>query len=108
MKNDLLAPYLLTKWMICYQTFKVISFNHWERVYNGFGFGDFDPFFKIMCKFILKIMILSLEPMDGFFFQTCKGISVWSDDLNPILGSQANFPYKICLEPVDGFHLTYM
>ena len=33
--KNLLAPYLLNEWIACDQTCK--------RVYNGFGFGDFDP-----------------------------------------------------------------
>ena len=45
LKNDLLAPYLLKKCLDCDQTCKDIAFNnYWERVYNRFGFGDFDPF----------------------------------------------------------------
>ena len=31
-----------------------------------FGFGGFDPIFKVICGFILKIM-LSLELVDGLF-----------------------------------------
>ena len=35
LKNDLLAPYLLTKWIDSDQTCKVIAFdNNWERVHN--------------------------------------------------------------------------
>ena len=35
LKNDLLAQYLLTKWMNCYKTCNDIAFhNHWERVCN--------------------------------------------------------------------------
>ena len=30
---------------------KDIAFNNsWERVYNWFGFCDFDPIFKIICN----------------------------------------------------------
>ena len=63
--------------MDCDQTCKDIEFNnHGGWVYNIFGFVDFDPFFKIIWGFILKT-ILSLEPMDVFFFfKAIKGISV--------------------------------
>ena len=35
LKNNLLASYLLKKWMDCDYTFKDIAFNnHWEKVHN--------------------------------------------------------------------------
>ena len=33
---------------------------------GGEGGGDFEPIFKVICRFILKMM-LSLEPVDDFF-----------------------------------------
>ena len=42
--------------MDCDQTCKDIAFNtRWKRVCHLFGFGDFDPIFKVMlADFFLK------------------------------------------------------
>ena len=48
------------------------------------------------------------------FFQTCKNVSFRQDkflygfgDLQPIFKVKGEFSLKICLEPVNGFHLTW-
>ena len=91
--------------MDCDQTCKDIAFNnHLERVYNCFGFGVFDTIFKIICGFILKMM-LSLEPVGGCFSKLAELLFDFGD-LDPIFMVTGKFSLKICFEPVDGFHLT--
>ena len=53
--------------MGCGQTCKYIALNyHRERVYNWFCIGDFDTIFKVICGFVLKMM-LALQLVNGFF-----------------------------------------
>ena len=70
-------------------------------MYSRCRFGDFDPYFKIICKFIRKMM-LSLKPEDGFFFPNLQKVNVYLfDKTQPLFGLmtvisfselQVNFP----------------
>ena len=58
--------------------------------------------------------MISLRPANGVFFQTCNlGKSIRQDlslvcfgNLDPFFKVTGEFSLKICLEPVDGCHLT--
>ena len=58
-------------------------------------------------------MILSLRPVGGIFSKLATNIYlldktslVCFDNLYPFFKVKGEFSLKICLEPVDGFHLT--
>ena len=66
-------------------------------MYNWFGFGDFDHFFKIIWEFILQMM-LSFKPM-VYLFDNTKPVFGFGD-LDPIFRVTGEFSLK-CLGPVN-------
>ena len=78
LKNDLLAPYHLKKWMDCDQTWKDIAFNnHLERVFKWSVFGDFEPVLKATGGLRLLIFCSGV----GMTISCVHDIS-WSSDWN--------------------------